>query len=204
MSLNKQFGKLFVEQSKVSGVAISDEGYELMLYAENDGQLYKQRVVPIHKNLNKKKKAGKFDIKLAAKLFRYFVVEAAKKYAKENASGDYKKIFSKKDIDAVAEIFAKNYDIEYEAGNITEETVFEEMINIEEAPEKELSMFLVKNPKGLEKAIKGEGYKPMKHYMITQDGGKTYITMSPILYKTPFFQKMATEYNFNVVRMGKF
>ena len=56
---------------------------ELKLFIDNDGQLYKQRLVPIVKNIQKKMKSGKYDHKKAPKLWMYLVDDAAKEYVKE-------------------------------------------------------------------------------------------------------------------------
>jgi hypothetical protein len=64
----------------------SEEAKELILYIESDNQLYTSRVLPIYKNLSKKKLKGVYDPKLAVKLFMYLVDEGAKKYAKEHAT----------------------------------------------------------------------------------------------------------------------
>ena len=44
---------------------------ELVLFADNDYQLYKSKKVPIIKNMMRKWKAGKYDSKLAVKGFMY-------------------------------------------------------------------------------------------------------------------------------------
>ena len=53
---------------------------ELKMYIENDGQLYKQRLVPIVKNIQRKMKSGKYDHKKAPKLWMYLVKDGANKY----------------------------------------------------------------------------------------------------------------------------
>lgn len=64
-----------------------DAARELELYIDNDGQLYNQQYLPILKNLSKKMAKGKYDIKLAVKLWTYMADSGAKKYAKEYGSG---------------------------------------------------------------------------------------------------------------------
>ena len=56
---------------------------ELVLYAGNDGDLYRQRRQPIEKNLQSKFDKGDYVADKAVNLWRYFTDEAAKKYAKE-------------------------------------------------------------------------------------------------------------------------
>jgi hypothetical protein len=63
---------------------MSTEAYELQLYIENDGDLYRQQNLPIIKNLMRKKAAGIYDHDKAVKLFGYLIESGAKKYAKEN------------------------------------------------------------------------------------------------------------------------
>ena len=84
---------------------------ELKLYIDNDSQLYKQRLVPIVKNIQKKMKSGKYDHSKAPKLWKYLVDDGAKKYQKEFP--DVK--FSKQEKEAVAQEFADEYKDEIEA-----------------------------------------------------------------------------------------
>ena len=84
---------------------------ELKLYIENDGQLYKQRLIPIVKNIQRKMKSGKYDHKKAPKLWKYLVDDGAKKYQKEFPGVK----FSRQEKDAVAQEFADEYKDEIEA-----------------------------------------------------------------------------------------
>lgn len=61
--------------------------YELELFMENDGQLYRQQFIPIIKNIQRKIKSGKYDHSQAPKLWMYYVENGLKKYAKELGSG---------------------------------------------------------------------------------------------------------------------
>ena len=47
--------------------SLSDEMRELKLYIDNDANLYRQRYMPILKNLSKKKKKGQYRKGLASK-----------------------------------------------------------------------------------------------------------------------------------------
>jgi len=95
---------------------------ELVLFADNDFNLYRQSTVPIQKNLSKKWKAGKYDHKLAIKLWMNHANRAAKAYAKEFASAsEWNTIFSVKDRKEAAKEFADNWKDELEAGNLHEE-----------------------------------------------------------------------------------
>jgi len=84
---------------------------ELKLYIDNDSQLYKQRLVPIVKNIQRKMKSGKYDHKKAPKLWKYLVDDGAKKYQKEFPGVK----FSRQEKDAVAQEFADEYKDEIEA-----------------------------------------------------------------------------------------
>ena len=84
---------------------------ELKLYIENDGQLYKQRLIPIVKNIQRKMKSGKYDHKKAPKLWMYLVDDGAKKYSKEFSGVK----FGKPERQAVAQEFADEYKDEIEA-----------------------------------------------------------------------------------------
>ena len=84
---------------------------ELKLFIDNDGQLYKQRLIPIVKNIQKKMKSGKYDHKKAPKLWKYLVDDGAKKYAKEFPGVK----FNKQEKEAVAQEFADEYKDEIEA-----------------------------------------------------------------------------------------
>ena len=84
---------------------------ELKLFIDNDGQLYKQRLIPIVKNIQKKMKSGKYDHKKAPKLWKYLVDDGAKKYQKEFPGVK----FSRQEKDVVAQEFADEYKDEIEA-----------------------------------------------------------------------------------------
>lgn len=61
---------------------------ELILYAENTQELYNQ-YQSIVKNLKRKAKRGIYDPVLAAKLWKYWIDEAVKRYNKEILGGSY-------------------------------------------------------------------------------------------------------------------
>jgi len=60
---------------------------ELMLTGSNDGQLYKQQIQPIIRNLALKKVKGTYSAPLANKLWIYLVETVAKKYRKDFGLG---------------------------------------------------------------------------------------------------------------------
>jgi hypothetical protein len=84
---------------------------ELKLFIDNDADLYRQRLVPIVKNIQKKMKSGKYDHKKAPKLWKYLVDDGAKKYQKEFPGVK----FNKQEKEAVAQEFADEYKDEIEA-----------------------------------------------------------------------------------------
>ena len=92
---------------------------ELKLYIENDNQLYRQQVVPIIKNVQRKMKSGKYDHTKAPKLWMYLVDNGAKKYVKE-FGGDVKSQFPKDVRLSVAIEFANEYraEIELQGGDM--------------------------------------------------------------------------------------
>ena len=61
---------------------------ELKLYIENDGDLYKQKIIPIVKNIQRKMKSGKYDHKKAPKLWMFLVTDGARRRC---AGGDGRK-----------------------------------------------------------------------------------------------------------------
>ena len=81
---------------------------ELELYANNDGNLYRQREVPIMKNLIKKIEKGTYDHKKAKKLWKYWSDDASKRYGKE-----YGYRFTPDVRRAVASSKAKDFIAEY-------------------------------------------------------------------------------------------
>jgi len=89
---------------------------ELKLYCENDGDLYRQQVQPIHRNLEKKIAKGVYDHAKAKKLWMYLADNCAKKYAKEFGSPGtpWHKMFSTADRREVAAEFADEFKNEYD------------------------------------------------------------------------------------------
>ena len=74
--------------------SLSDEMRELKLYIDNDASIYRQRYMPILKNLSRKKKQGKYRKGLASKAFMYLIDDGAKRYVKSyggNARDDFPK-----------------------------------------------------------------------------------------------------------------
>lgn len=105
----------------ISGVPKGDVDamVEISLYADNDSQLYFSNKLPILKNLSKKYKKGTFDLEKSAKLWRYYVENAMKKYAKE-FGGKWNTLLSVNDRKLLAMEYAKQALFEFELGNFTE------------------------------------------------------------------------------------
>ena len=89
--------------------SLSDEMRELKLYIDNDANLYRQRYMPILKNLSKKKKKGNFNKSLATKAFMYLIDDGAKRYVK-SYGGDARDVFPKRE----RKDLAKDYVDEFE------------------------------------------------------------------------------------------
>jgi len=111
---------------------MSDEAHELVLFGENDADLYRQRTVPIMKNLTKKWDKGVYDHELAVKLWTYWAADAAQRYSAEHGSPDVKwsNMFPTSVRNEVAEYMADYWEEELEAGNKMEsvQTVEESVI----------------------------------------------------------------------------
>ena len=85
---------------------------ELELYTENDGDIYRQRLVPIYKNLQRKKAKGIYKHDLAVKLMMYAVNDANKKYKK-----DFGYSFTVPVRRKVASNMTKSFEAEHRSGN---------------------------------------------------------------------------------------
>ena len=89
--------------------SLSDEMRELKLYIDNDANLYRQRYMPILKNLSRKKKKGQYRKGLASKAFMYLIDDGAKRYTKEYG-GNARDMFPKRQ----RKDLAKDYVDEFE------------------------------------------------------------------------------------------
>ena len=117
-SYEKSMSSLIGEEEISEDVDLSDEAHELVLFGENDYDLYRQRTVPIQKNLTKKFAKGVYDPELAQKLWMYWATDAAKRYANEHSTGDdWNRIFSVAVRKEAAQYMADNWEEELEAGN---------------------------------------------------------------------------------------
>lgn len=89
---------------------------EIEMFIDNDGDLYRQQFMPIIKNIQKKIKSGRYDHKLALKLWGYLIENGMKKYAKENGER-WMDLLSTKDRKVLAMKYADVYYDEIMNGN---------------------------------------------------------------------------------------
>lgn len=101
--------------------ANEDEVRELVLYIENNADLYRQQSEPIMRNLSRKWDKGIYDHDLAQKLWYYLAVNGAKKYGQEHGTGNGLKMFSPDVRRAVAKEMADSWMEELKAGNQMDE-----------------------------------------------------------------------------------
>jgi nuclear transport factor 2 (NTF2) superfamily protein len=90
---------------------------ELLLYLDNERDLYRQKQ-EIAENLVKKIKKGTYDHRLAGALWGYVVERAAKKYAKEFSASerDWSRIFPPATRDIVSKQLADRWFSNAKAG----------------------------------------------------------------------------------------
>lgn len=101
---------------KGAGLRGPTEARELLLFCENDGDLYRQQVQPIEKNLKRKMAKGVYNHELSKKLWGYLADNCAKKYAREFGDGQpWHKMFSTADRRSVASSFADGFKQEHGA-----------------------------------------------------------------------------------------
>ena len=89
--------------------SLSDEMRELKLYIDNDASLYRQRYMPILKNLSRKKKQGQYRKGLASKAFMYLVDDGAKRYVK-SYGGDARDVFPKRQRKDLAKDYVEEFE----------------------------------------------------------------------------------------------
>ena len=89
--------------------SISDEMTELKLYIDNDANIYRQRYMPILKNLSKKKKKGNYRKGLASKAFMYMIDDGAKRYVR-SYGGNHLDVFPKKQRKSLAKDYVEEFE----------------------------------------------------------------------------------------------
>ena len=97
-----------IEMLRLSGAlnegADKDAAWELGLYIQNNERIYRQRILPIIKNLARKMVKGQYDDKKAIKAWYYAAEDGAKAYHSEFGSGGkWSDMFSKATRMATAE-----------------------------------------------------------------------------------------------------
>ena len=94
---------------------------ELTLYIVNDGQIYRQRITPIFKNLSRKVGKGTYDGVKAIKAFMYATTDGIKKYEKEFAEpGWARRSINKQTKEAIAKELLDYYTEEIGESNIVD------------------------------------------------------------------------------------
>jgi len=89
--------------------SLSEEMRELKLYIDNDASLYRQRYMPILKNLSKKKKKGNYRKRLAQKAFMYLIDDGAKRYTK-SYGGNHLDVFPKRQRKDLAKDYVEEFE----------------------------------------------------------------------------------------------
>lgn len=88
---------------------LSAEMEELKLFIDNDASIYRQRYMPILKNLSKKKKKGQYRKGLASKAFMYMIDDGAKRYVK-SYGGDARDVFPKRQRKSLAKDYVEEFE----------------------------------------------------------------------------------------------
>ena len=125
-SIADHFGGSHMSESRRSEI---DETavHELVLYTINDGDIYRQTIQPIIKNLARKIKNGTYNETLAIQAWSYAADAGAKKYTEEfggTGNGSYG-AFSKADRMAAAKEIGEQYDEEVQSEARKGQTVHE-------------------------------------------------------------------------------
>ena len=89
--------------------SISEEMEELKLYIDNDSSIYRQRYMPILKNLSKKKKKGQYHKRLASKAFMYLIDDGAKRYVR-SYGGNHLDVFPKRQRKQLAKDYVEEFE----------------------------------------------------------------------------------------------
>ena len=93
--------------------SLSEEMTELKLYIDNDSSLYRQRYMPILKNLSKKKKKGQYRKRLAQKAFMYLIDDGAKRYVR-SYGGNARDVFPKRQRKDLAKEYVEEFEQIYD------------------------------------------------------------------------------------------
>lgn len=109
---------------KESRYELSDDANELVLHAENDGQLYRSQFIPIIKNYILKICNAKYDSKQAVKGWKNFMDNAAKSY-----NAEYGHVFSPQ-VRMEAAVYFEKQELEMIKSGEYDNFVFEGFIGI--------------------------------------------------------------------------
>ena len=93
--------------------SLSEEMEELKLYIDNDSSLYRQRYMPILKNLSKKKKKGRYRKRLAQRAFMYLIDDGAKRYVR-SYGGNHLDVFPKRQRKDLAKEYVEEFEQIYD------------------------------------------------------------------------------------------
>jgi uncharacterized protein YnzC (UPF0291/DUF896 family) len=88
---------------------LSEEMRELKLYIDNDQDMYRQRYIPLLKNLSKRKKKGQYRKSLASKAFMYMIDDGAKRYVK-SYGGNHLDVFPKRERKDLAKDYVEEFE----------------------------------------------------------------------------------------------
>jgi hypothetical protein len=101
-----------MEERGAAAASDEDSVNELVLYIDNDGDLYRQQTTSIMKNLAKKILKGTYDSTKAVKLWQYLADSGAQKYTKEFGNGGKTSfgVFTSADRKEVARELAKTFE----------------------------------------------------------------------------------------------
>ena len=90
------------------------EARELELFTENDADLYRQRIVPIVKNMQRRMAKGDYESEKAVRLWLYLIDESARKYCQLHG-GTVRGCFPKPCREIVARSMRDHYEMEIKA-----------------------------------------------------------------------------------------
>jgi hypothetical protein len=90
---------------------------ELVLFIQNDGELYQSQTTPMIKNLLRKMNSGVFDYDKSVQLWMYLVDAGAKKYVQDlSIDLPWHKAFPKAVRQEAAQLLADDFRASYEMG----------------------------------------------------------------------------------------
>jgi len=146
----------------------NNDGDDLLLYLENDDNLYNRWFTPIVKNLVRKQAVGRYDHFLAIKGFLYLVDAAAKKYTQEFEEGQiWNKVFPKNVRIEVAKKLVSEFEYDFEDGQYSHFIPKKYQVKKEENKLEEDNINIKESDKQMKKEIKSHGlpgYKKQSYF----------------------------------------